>query len=226
MLKNISMVCVLCAITMLASTATGGSLIDEDFSTVTLQGAMEMMPLDSNFANTWATASRGGPPWLADGSVALISQSQSQGPMSPDQVAGMFYYLARPAGGDWGGNQLTLSFDQSQTFTTFPATAAYGLYGWNTAALDLTSSGDLTPLASDLMIPSPVPTPVVDGFTGNLNGFEYIGVLFVQSMSGDADHSHTTTIDNVSLTLTPEPMSMSLLALGGIALLRRRRRRA
>jgi hypothetical protein len=31
-------------------------------------------------------------------------------------------------------------------------------------------------------------------------------------------------LDNVSLTAVPEPMTLSLLALGGLAMLRRRRR--
>jgi len=230
MLKSISLVCTLCAITMLASTATAVSLIDENFSTVVLQSAMEMMPMDSGFVNTWATASTDGSDWQADGSVARVSQSQSQGAMtmSPNPVSGMFYYLARPVGGNWGGNQLTLSFDQSQTFDPSPASAVYGLYGWNTPAfLDLQFATSFTPLATGLMIPGTGSVPVSDGYTGDLSGFEFIGAMFVQSMQiNGTDQFHATTVDNVSLTLTPEPMSMSLLALGGIALLRRRRRRS
>ena len=223
MLKNISIVCTFFAITTLASTATAGSLIDEDFSSVTLQSAMGMMPLDAGFANTWATASTDGIDWQTDGSVARIIQD----PMSVGQTGIMFYYLARPASGDWGGDQLTLSFDHSQTFSPIPANAYYGLYAWSASThLEIGTPGTVTTLAEGPMVPGAGSVPVSDGYTGDLSGFEFIGVRFAQGMGGSGAEHHTTTVDNVSLTLTPEPMSMSILALGGIALLRRRRRRS
>jgi hypothetical protein len=65
---------------------------------------------------------------------------------------------------------------------------------------------------------------MADGFVGDLSPFAFIGVLFTNTRT--TSETIAANIDDVSLTVTPEPMTMSVLAVGGLALLRRRRRKA
>ncbi len=226
MLKRISTVCVLFANSTLSSTAMAGSLIDEDFSTNNINGFMgSMLPVDPGLVNQWITGSTTHEgEWFAPSGFA---ESHLNPMAPPGSVAGLLYYAAKPAGG-WGGNQLNLSFLHREPFPPGqpPEGLAYTLLGWAGPSAvevsDPTLSG--VTLAADPVPPAPGFTPMADGFVGDLSPFAFIGVLFTNTRT--TSETIAANIDDVSLTVTPEPMTMSVLAVGGLALLRRRRRKA
>jgi hypothetical protein len=226
MLKTISTVCVLFAISMLASTATAGSLIDEDFATNNINGFMgSMIPVDPGLAGQWITGSTTyAGEWSAPSGFA---ESLIHGMTPPDSVGGLLYYAAKPVGpAGWGGNKLNLSFVHREPVPVgAPEGVAYTLLGWHgPSAVEVSDpTGTGVMFAMGPAIPAPNFTPITDEFTGDLSPFEFIGVLFTNTRIQSIES--IGNIDDVSLTVTPEPVTMSLLAVGGVALLRRRRRR-
>ncbi len=63
----------------------------------------------------------------------------------------------------------------------------------------------------------------VDGQT--LNGTATAGLAFDQvGIGSDRDNIADMAVSSINITITPEPATMSLLALGGIAMLKRRKR--
>ena len=150
--------------------------------------------------------------------------------MSPSGiVGGLLYYKAKPTGAaGWGGNQLNLSFLYSEPgpLGPDPEGVAYTLLGWtgpSTVEVSAPGASGIV-LACGPVPPTPVFAPISDGFVGDLSSFAFIGVLFTNTrLNSD---TAIGAVDDVLLTLTPEPMTMSMLADGGVALLRRRRRKA
>jgi len=213
---------------MLASTATAGSLIDEDFATNNINGFMgSMIPVDPGLAGQWLTGSTTHEgEWQAPAGVA----ESRLGPMAPPGSAGgLLYYTAKPAGG-WGGNELNLSFlyhsdGESAPIGPPPEGMGYTLLGWHgPSGVEVSDpAGTGVVFAGGPLAPDPGLIPASDDFVGDLSSFQFIGVLFTNTrLNGEFV---VGAVDNVSLTVTPEPMTMSMLALGGAALLRRRRRK-
>jgi len=66
-------------------------------------------------------------------------------------------------------------------------------------------------------------TASVDYASGTAGADVYVQVLFTGA--GGTSNPNKAAVDNVQLSVTPEPAAMSLLAVGGLGLLMRRRRR-
>ncbi len=217
-MKKILMLCALCA---LVSPAMAGSLIDEDFSSVSFQ--QQMVPIGTvsvpGADQWWTSATSGINHWQVVGGVAQVQQVM----VSPETSA-LWYFTAKPGSG-WGGNELEMSFLQRVPFNTEGSPVShYGLYGWSEgASLDITNpaAGGMELAAGDLPL-SPTYTLILEGYTGDLSGFDYIGVVFRQSVTlpGQCE----TDVEFIQLNVVPEPMAVSLLALGGMGLLRRRKK--
>ncbi len=221
MKKTIWTMCALCAVSMLVSSARAGSLIDEDFSTASFQ--QQMVPISSvNGAGAdawWTSTTNGMNPWQVSGGIAQVQQV-----MVPPETTSLWYYTAQPGAG-WGGNELQLNILQRVPFNTSGSpVSTYGVYGWAEGALlDITNpAAGGVELAAGAMPLVPVFTPLSDSYTGDMSGYDYIGVVFTQSITLPGQFE--TEIELVQLSVVPEPMTMSLLALGGIGMLRRRKK--
>jgi hypothetical protein len=110
-------------------------------------------------------------------------------------------FLGSPGGfTEWGITGLVSTTTFSPSITAEPQTAVFG-YAFDTGGWSFTVNGEA------------------------LSGTATTGLAFDRVRIGsDANNRADIAVSSIDVTITPEPATMSLLALGGIAMLKRRKR--
>jgi len=232
------------AATLLANLATGAIVFQDDFtgsngtpfdsakwtvsglgagsSTATIQNnAGQLYANGDNYQRTWATSTTGanfltlGQTVTYSGSLIKILGGYTEGNFGVNQAVSLSYswgngYNPEPA------HSPTLNLSVAGTYV-----GSFVIDASNPNAFSIV----LTPTTYTVTMPGVLSGP--SSYTGTYSLTNYTGggkwYLFNQSDAGTWSGGSSATFDSLTIEVVPEPAALSLLALGGLALLRRRR---